>query len=214
MTATINIPYLRAYDQHSAIEDLALLLNREPRQSLGHTPWQDPYPRPQVSFAIAHGNDAVFLKYFVEEETLRSIYVHPNDPVYNDSCVEFFIGFEGEANYYNFEFNCAGTCLAGFGEAKERLLLPADKILKIKHHSLIRKITGENLVHWELTLLIPEAVFIHHQPGTLAHKKAKGNFFKCGDDLPKPHYLTWTPIQAPDPNFHLSVFFGDLIFLS
>ncbi|SEA75646.1 carbohydrate-binding family 9-like protein [Pedobacter hartonius] len=209
----LEIPYLQPYSRHSAIEELALRLKVEPWNAITHTPWQKPYPKPEASFAIAHGNDAVFLKYSVEEETLRSTYVHPNDPVYNDSCVEFFIGFEGEPGYYNFEFNCAGTCLAGFGEGRERLLLPAEKILKIRQHSLVSKMTGENLIHWELTLIIPLEVFIHHQLKELSKMNGKGNFFKCGDGLPKPHYLSWTAIAAPEPNFHLSEFFGNLSFM-
>jgi len=209
---TLEIPHLKTYNRHSAIEELALRLNLEPWHAITHTPWQKLYPKPEVSFAIAHGNDAVFLKYSVEEETLRSTYVQPNDPVYNDSCVEFFIGFEGEAAYYNFEFNCAGTCLAGFGEGKERQLLPADEILKIRHHSLVSKMTGENLIHWELTLIIPLEVFIHHRLTALENRNGKGNLFKCGDGLPEPHYLSWTAIEAPEPNFHLSAFFGNLFF--
>jgi hypothetical protein len=214
MMKALEIPCLTAYDQNSPVEELALHLNHMDRQSIGHMPWQDLQLKPAASFVITHGNDAVFLKYFIEEGTLRSTYVRPNDPVYNDSCVEFFIGFEGEEDYYNFEFNCAGTCLAGYGTGKERALLPANEILKIRHHSLIRTLTGKSLLHWELTLIIPLEVFIHHRLITLAQVKGRGNFFKCGDEMPEPHHLTWAPIRSPYPDFHLSRFFGDLHFLS
>ncbi|MBC7416687.1 MAG: hypothetical protein H7325_00845, partial [Pedobacter sp.] len=36
---------------------------------------------------------------------------------------------------------------------------------------------------------------------------------KCGDDLPKPHYLSWNPItNVAEPNFHLPEFFANAIF--
>jgi len=209
MAATLHIPYLPAYHQQSSAEELALALDELSPQVLAYSPWQELQHRPEVSFVIAYGEGAIFLKYFVKEKTLRSTYVQPNDPVYNDSCVEFFIGFNGEENYYNLEFNCAGTCLAGFGSGKERQLLPAKDILKIKHRSVIRNLSA---VQWELTLVIPAEVFIHHRFSTFRNLKARGNFFKCGDGLPEPHYLTWNDILSPYPEFHLKEFFGEFVF--
>ncbi len=40
--------------------------------------------------------------------------------------------------------------------------------------------------------------------------KAKANVYKCGDNLSKPHFLSWNPIHHPTPNFHLPEFFGTL----
>ena len=39
-----------------------------------------------------------------------------------------------------------------------------------------------------------------------------GNFYKCGDLLQVPHFLSWNPIQLPKPCFHCPEFFGELIF--
>lgn len=33
------------------------------------------------------------------------------------------------------------------------------------------------------------------------------NFYKCGDDLPAPYYLSWNKIIAPKPDFHYPDFF-------
>jgi hypothetical protein len=214
----LEVSYLPAFDQRSSAEALSGQLNGLSRQVLRYTPWKEFPEKPAVSFAMAHGDDAVFLKYFVEEQTLRSTYLNPNDPVYRDSCVEFFIGFEGDVDYYNFEWNCAGTCLAGFGKGKERVLLPAADILKIKYQSVIRNSdvgpgTGlANPIRWELTLIIPAEVFIHHHFTTFSGINGRGNFFKCGDELPKPHYLAWNNILSPCPEFHLQEFFADIIF--
>ena len=217
----LEVSYLPAFDQRSSAEALSGPLNTLSRQLLRHTPWKEFPEKPAVSFAMAHGDGAIYLKYFVEEETLRSTYLNPNDPVYKDSCVEFFISFEGDEHYYNFEWNCGGTCLAGFGKGKERALLPAADILKIKHHSQIRTssavlnagIAGtKHPVHWELTLIIPAEVFIHHHFSTFSNIKARGNFFKCGDELPQPHYLAWNNILSAAPEFHLQEFFAEIYF--
>jgi hypothetical protein len=217
----LEVTYLPSFDQHSSAEALSATLNAVTRQQLLYTPWKEFSERPIVSFAMAHGEGAIFLKYFIEEKTLRSTYLNPNDPVYKDSCVEFFISFEGEELYYNFEWNCAGSCLAGFGKGKDRALLPAADILKIKHYSQIRSsssgplagITGTaDSIQWEITLIIPADVFIHHRLRTFSNMKGRGNFFKCGDELPQPHYLAWTQIVSPAPEFHLQEYFADIVF--
>jgi len=36
------------------------------------------------------------------------------------------------------------------------------------------------------------------------------NFYKCGDGLSKPHYLSWKPIVAEKPDFHRPEFFSTI----
>ena len=43
-------------------------------------------------------------------------------------------------------------------------------------------------------------------------KEIRANFYKCGDELDKPHYLSWNPINLEKPNFHCPEFFGTLFF--
>ena len=42
---------------------------------------------------------------------------------------------------------------------------------------------------------------------------ATANFYKCGDDLPEPHFVSWNKIEAPTPNFHLPKYFGEIEFI-
>ena len=42
--------------------------------------------------------------------------------------------------------------------------------------------------------------------------KAKVNLYKCGDKLSQPHFLSWKPISAPKPDFHLPEFFEQIKF--
>lgn len=43
-------------------------------------------------------------------------------------------------------------------------------------------------------------------------KTMKGNFYKCGDKLQTPHFLSWSPIGLERPMFHCPAFFGTLSF--
>jgi hypothetical protein len=43
-------------------------------------------------------------------------------------------------------------------------------------------------------------------------KKMRGNFYKCGDELSVPHFVSWTKINTPNPSFHVPECFGGLEF--
>ena len=44
---------------------------------------------------------------------------------------------------------------------------------------------------WELALVIPASSFFAHQLKDFNHMEATGNFYKCGDKLETPHFLSW-----------------------
>lgn len=52
---------------------------------------------------------------------------------------------------------------------------------------------------WEVALIIPYAVFFKHQIESLDGKEIKANFYKCGDELQTPHFLSWNPIEIDQP---------------
>ena len=190
-------------------------LDALPKHALSETPWPDEHPKPEVRFALAYHNDCLFLKYDVRESTVRATYLNTNDPVYRDSCVEFFVAFNGEEAYYNLEFNSLGTCLAGFGRDRHhRKLLSETTISKIRRLGSSKAVSPAlRQVSWQLTLAIPAAVFSEHLLTDFTGMRARANIYKCGDDLPAPHYLAWSPIQSPQPNFHLPGFFGEIKFI-
>ncbi|MBW3545112.1 MAG: hypothetical protein KY428_05825 [Bacteroidetes bacterium] len=209
----LEVPFLQNLDSSTPIEKIADSLNGLQKYAIDMAPWRDFGYKPEVSFALAHSNDCLFLKFFVTESFLRATYCNTNDPVYKDSCVEFFIAFNGEAEYYNFEFNCLGTCLAGYGTMQNnRRLLPEAVIANIKSLATIKRenTNTKTLFSWQLSLLIPIKTFCMHALTGLKEAKSSVNFFKCGDDLPNPHYLSWNAIEATEPNFHLPQFFGEM----
>ncbi|RYZ48127.1 MAG: hypothetical protein EOO14_22575, partial [Chitinophagaceae bacterium] len=108
----VEVPFLAA---GGSVESKAAahLLHGCQKHSLAHAPWFGTYPAtPVVQFAIAYGENGIYLQYDVEEDFIRAENGRVNDPVYQDSCVEFFISLDGGDTYYNFEFNSIGTVLA------------------------------------------------------------------------------------------------------
>ncbi len=207
---TLVVYQLPRLTYDSYITEVESRLDRISKATLVFTPWPRHSYKPAVQFAIAYGSDCIFLKYYVQENAVRAVNSSVNSPVWEDSCVEFFLGFD-DHSYYNLEFNCIGTTLVGFGSGKENrdALLPAN-IRTIKTKSTLQR-KGDNN-YWELTLVIPLSIFVHHNITDLKGKLCKANFYKCGDLLPEPHFVTWNNIRWEEPNFHLLDFFGTLIF--
>lgn len=211
-TLTVNIPYLNGFDDLRSVEDISNVLDAHERRPIRHAPWSAGAKQPQASFALAYGTDDIYLKYYVNEHTLKAEYSKFNDPVFEDSCVEFFIAFDDDASYYNLEFNCMGTSRAQYGQHKTgRTFIPVNLLKTIRHQTLVKSTVVGN-IQWELTLCIPKTIFKFHPALSLEQSKAKVNLFKCGDGLPEPHFLCWNRIEAQQPEFHLSRFFKEITF--
>ena len=212
----LQIPFLPQLHQQMPIEEVSAALDGLNKINIDIAPWPAYNYVPTVKFSAGHSLDCLYIKYYVSENAVRARYRQTNDPVYKDSCVEFFISFNNEDAYYNLEFNCLGTCMSGFGSSREnRELLPAQVIAKIKRLAVMQKTTSANgdlLTNWQLTLVIPPEVFYRHQISSFGGMSGKVNFYKCGDELPQPHFLAWNNIQAAEPDFHLPEYFGEVQF--
>jgi hypothetical protein len=152
----------------------------------------------------------------VLEKHTQATYRQNNSPVSKDSCVEFFISLDAGHDYYNFQFNCIGTCKAGFGTKNrtERNYLPDDIIDRINRQALIK--TGgqynRGLIAWELTVAIPLEAFCYDSIASFKGLKSRPNFYKCADNLPEPHFIMWNEVKAEKPDFDLPEFFGRVHF--
>ena len=209
----LEVPFVRI--PPNTKEDFIKVFDQLAKNKINQSSWGKVYPQPSVEFCIVHNNHSVLLQYNVCEEETRAVYSKHNEPVYRDSCVEFFIAFDGEPNYYNFEFNCLGTCLSGYGSGRNnRKALPVELINKIQSQTKIeRSVKDGSSLNWQLTLIIPLHVFKYSKIDQLAGQKATANFYKCGDELSNPHFLSWKIIKTPEPDFHQPSFFGELTFL-
>jgi hypothetical protein len=175
-----------------------------------------PY-QPRVSFRIAHSDSLLLLKYYVREDHILARQIEPNKAVHRDSCVEFFVDPLQDGNYYNFEFNCIGATHLAYGpDRRSRTFVPAELIKeKIKTWSTLgdqafKEKSGD--FEWEMVVLIPASIFTYNPSLNFSKLVSNANFYKCGDDTTKKHYLSWNPVKTPNPDFHRPEHFGTLNF--
>jgi len=211
----IHIPLIHSVSEDTVIEEITILMDSLPKHHIDNEPWSKLTSNCQTSFSIAHIGTAILLKYYVNEDVIIVSMHHVNDPVHKDNCVEFFISFGAEKEYYNIEINCVGICLMGYGyDRVNRKILSKNIINKIRKTIIIKSSVQPASTNfaWQITLVIPIEVFKYNNLKSLVGKNVRGNFFKCGDELPIPHFLTWNRIYAENPDFHLPEFFGQLEF--
>lgn len=205
------IPFINQKIPLSKIPSNSLQLN------ISNNNWKDKFPySPKVSVRLWHDGANLFLNYEVEEEYVAALAKKDNDDVYKDSCVEFFIAFDNEG-YYNLEANCIGKLLLSHRKGRKIDVKYADdNILScIQRDSSLgkepfecRKSNGK----WSLKLTIPKSTFFLHDIKNFSELKVKCNIYKCGDNLPQPHFLSWQPIKTENPDFHRPEFFGPIEF--
>ena len=189
------------------------------KQAISHSVdqlnWENFSYQPKVQFRIAHTNDQIWLKYYVNEKYILAQETKTNGDVYKDSCVEFFVSFDNE-NYYNFEFNCIGTIHLAYGPGREnRKFVPAKTVEKIDIDPSLgdqpfNEKTGS--FEWEMMIRIPLECFAYSNFKSLEGLSAKGNFYKCGDETSKPHFVTWNPVKTGQPDYHQPEYFGKIKF--
>ncbi len=187
------------------------------RNKIDKINWNN-YPyKPDVSFSIGYTENEILIKYYITENCFKAEKTDTNQEVYEDSCVEFFVSPGDDGIYYNIEFNGIGTCLMGAGTGRsDRKRLNPDVIASIR-----RKTSAgnkpvkekEGIFSWTLTVAVPFKVFIYHNINDPEGRTFRANFYKCGDKLNVPHYLTWNPVDTIKPDFHRPEYFGRLTFV-
>jgi len=178
--------------------------------------WKE-YPyQPDVKFRAAHTGDAILLHYQVTEASVRAVATADDGRVWEDACVEFFLSPESNDFYYNFECNCAAKLLLHGGPAGGERPGAAEDVLKsVKRWASLGTEPFEERVgecSWEVALVIPASAIFRHEIADLNGKAMRANFYKCGDLLQTPHFLSWSPIDLPQPKFHCPEFFGEIVF--
>lgn len=189
-----------------------LLEKQATREYIEIINWEEFHYKPIVAFDIARTEKNLYIRYFVQGNSLKATYEADDSHVHRDSCVEFFMQKEGESDYMNFEFNCIGTCDAARRQSRDvKTSLTPEEYRSIKRFSTIKSgaFNEKTGVHaWSLTVVIPFTL-MGLDPANLP-EKIRGNFYKCADDTQDPHYLSWSPINIPEPNFHKPEFFGEI----
>ncbi|MEI7675731.1 MAG: carbohydrate-binding family 9-like protein [Bacteroidales bacterium] len=212
---TLSIPYLPELSGLNSDGVIDILEERASRQSIGQVNWPEEFSyKPITAFSIARDDERIYVNFFVRGNCLRALYSEDQSEVWTDSCVEFFLNDIQTEEYYNFEFNCIGTCYAA--KRKNRTdykLLTKDELSQVKRyanlgHKPFQEMQG--LFAWDLLISIPFSLI--GLDGENLPEKILGNFYKCADGTALPHFLSWSPIDTPKPDFHRPEFFGELYF--
>ena len=182
-----------------------------------HVNWPESYPyKPKVEFAAAHDGDALLLHYRVEEQSVRAVARQDHQHIWEDACVEFFIMPATDGLYYNIECNCTGKLIVAVGKDRNgRVPAPLQVMQGVDRWASLGTEpfdVREEPTKWEVALRIPITTFFKHKLESFDGLKAKGNVYKCGDNLPVPHFISWNPIKTESPDFHRSEFFGEMTF--
>ena len=179
----------------------------------------DHFPRAEAK--LIFDDEAVFVMFRVQDQYVRAVAENHQDNVFEDSCVEFFFtpGTDVSGGYFNFEINCGGTILFHFQteRGKNRIVIPKEECEAIFcRHSLPRSVDPEiqEPVTWTVSYRLPIPLLEKYTKVTppASGVQWRANFYKCGDKTSHPHWLTWSPVEAPKPDFHRPEFFGILEF--
>ncbi|MCQ2140779.1 MAG: hypothetical protein MJY83_00345 [Bacteroidales bacterium] len=178
-------------------------------------PSQHPYS-PEVCFKVFHNGEYMVIKYFVTEESTRAEASEDGGKVWLDSCVECFISPESDNKYYNIEANCIGILhMSHRVIGGDVIYAEEDTYSMIKRYPSMKAEPfqlrdGER--SWELMLIIPAKALFKDSITSWDGLDCAMNFYKCGDQTKRAHYLSWSPIALPNPMFHAPQFFGKVHF--
>lgn len=181
---------------------------------LSHVLWLD-VPAPDTEVQLAYTDEALHVRFRVDEASPTVRHLGVQVPVCKDSCVEWFLQPrpEDDSRYVNFEWNAAGALRLAIGSARhDRSDVPGVSAELFRW----RAATGlqdERGAFWTLQFAIPFAWLQSLYPGFQPEPGCRmhGNFFKCGDETPMPHYRSWSKVTSDTPDFHRSADFGELV---
>ena len=177
--------------------------------------------QPVVQARVLYDDEALYVAFQVEDQYVRAVAETWHDSVCRDSCVEMFFtpGEDTSVGYFNVEINCGGVMLVHFqpAPASDIRQMPIEQCEKIEiWHELPRTVEPEiaEPTVWQvayrlpLEILGPFVEIASPNPGVTW----MGNFYKCADRTSHPHWLSWSPIDTPGPNFHRPDSYGALRF--
>jgi hypothetical protein len=176
---------------------------------------------PATEAKVRYDQENIYVIFRVKDQFVKCEVKDYNGPVYKDSCVEFFFSPDqaNPLNYFNVEINCGGTILTHYvnGATKKHTLLEVEDLKKIEiAHTLPKVIENEitKPITWYIEYKIPLAVLEKYANVSRPQSGVvwKANFFKTASTTSNPHYLTWSYVNHPKPNFHLPEYFGTLVF--
>ncbi len=153
-------------------------------------------------------NDGIYVRMRSDETDLVAVHKNRDDPVWQDSCMEFFIcAVEGREEYINFEMNSVGAFLTEFGKGKNNRVCLCT--LTDKEPTVSTQVSS---CGWSLELYIPCSLIseVYCSVFDASACEIKGNFYKCGDETGHKHYDSFTRMSTLPPGFHNPDLFANI----
>jgi hypothetical protein len=177
--------------------------------------------KPVAKAKMRYDDENLYVIFRVEDQFVRCLTKDTNGPVWEDGCVEFFFAPDTSypLRYFNLEINCGGTPLMHYNlvARTESRDLAVDDIKMIEIKPSLPQIIDPEMaepVTWTLEYSIPLAMLEKYSP-VIRPKKGvswRANFYKIAENSSNPHYITWSLVDIPKPDFHRPEFFGTLTF--
>jgi hypothetical protein len=177
--------------------------------------------KPVAQAKMMYNNENLYVIFHVQDRYVRCITKDFFGPVWEDAAVEFFFAPDSSLpeQYFNLEINCGGTPLMHYNiiPRKEPRRVDLDDLKQVEiAHTLPQIIDPEMTepVTWTLEYRIPLAILDKYSHVSHPGKgvKWRANFYKIAGNNSNHHYITWSFVDNPVPDFHLPKFFGTLIF--
>lgn len=173
---------------------------------INHYVWAPNGYCPEARAYVGRTDEGLLVLMCAKERETIAVEDRMGGAVYRDSCLEFFLmGRPGaKRDYINFEVNVNGIAHIGLGEGRANRSHPA--MLPAGMHISHSRHDGG---WWAICYNIPNSLIRELLGGEL-ESELRGNFYKCDESL-HPHFGTWNPVVAPQPDFHRPECFGRLI---
>lgn len=155
----------------------------------------------------------LYAKLWSFEDSPRRECSKRDDPVYEDSCLEFFVQPDEKSDtYLNFEFNCNGVYLSQVGKSRnERTFL--SELTDLEPEIKTFEINKNAVKAWGIELFLSQNFLrlVTDSNYSLSKGKLRANFYKCGDKTPLPHYGAFSPVDSLEKGFHNPPCFGEIL---
>lgn len=178
--------------------------------------WEkDGYSRPESYAGIfAVENEGIRAILWSFEENTRCECHRRDDPIYTDSCLEFFVmPVDGDKRYINFEVNPEGVYLSEMGETRENRRLIKDLTdLEPVISTMTVEESGKTAWGYEIILPFKFLSELYGADLTADGLTVRCNFYKCADLSVTPHYAAAFPVTTAALGFHNPDCFGSITF--